>query len=105
MRENVGLLNNLPESRTIQPLCIRRDDALILLVHPGAATLETLALLDGLRQIQLDTMENVPEEEMEEWSAHKADFEREVELFNSTKEVEANAAFDDSRHFHCGGEY
>ncbi|KAJ5522310.1 hypothetical protein N7527_006425 [Penicillium freii] len=37
-------------------------------------------------EVQLDTMENVPEEEMEEWSAHKADFEREVELFNSTKE-------------------
>lgn len=37
-------------------------------------------------EVQLDTMESVPEEEMEEWSAHKADFEREVELFNSTKE-------------------
>ncbi|CAI7659346.1 unnamed protein product [Penicillium viridicatum] len=37
-------------------------------------------------EVQLDTMENVPEEEMEEWSAHKADFEREVERFNSTKE-------------------
>ncbi|CAP97562.1 hypothetical protein E8E15_009565 [Penicillium rubens] len=42
-------------------------------------------------EIQLDTMENVPEEEMEEWSAHKADFEREVELFNSTKEEVAAA--------------
>ncbi|KAJ5823524.1 hypothetical protein N7447_005864 [Penicillium robsamsonii] len=37
-------------------------------------------------EVQLDTMENVPEEEMEEWSAHKADFEREVEAFNLTKE-------------------
>ncbi|KAJ9487498.1 hypothetical protein VN97_g5808 [Penicillium thymicola] len=37
-------------------------------------------------EVQLDTMESVPEEDMEEWSAHKADFEREVELFNSTKE-------------------
>ncbi|KAJ5597471.1 hypothetical protein N7537_007555 [Penicillium hordei] len=37
-------------------------------------------------EVQLDNMENIPEEEMEEWSAHKADFEREVELFNSTKE-------------------
>lgn len=37
-------------------------------------------------EVQLDTMESVPEEEMAEWSAHKADFEREVELFNSTKE-------------------
>ncbi|KAJ5393325.1 uncharacterized protein N7487_010966 [Penicillium crustosum] len=37
-------------------------------------------------EVQLDTMESVPEEEMEEWSAHKADFEREVERFNSTKE-------------------
>ncbi|KOS41363.1 hypothetical protein ACN38_g7755 [Penicillium nordicum] len=37
-------------------------------------------------EVQLDTMESVPEEDMEEWSTHKADFEREVELFNSTKE-------------------
>ncbi|EKV14167.1 Ubiquitination network signaling protein, putative [Penicillium digitatum Pd1] len=37
-------------------------------------------------EIQLDTMESVPKEEMEEWSAHKADFDREVELFNATKE-------------------
>ncbi|KAJ5971953.1 uncharacterized protein N7479_001871 [Penicillium vulpinum] len=37
-------------------------------------------------EVQLDSMEAVPEEEMEEWSAHKADFEREVEAFNATKE-------------------
>ncbi|KAJ5942037.1 hypothetical protein N7516_002205 [Penicillium verrucosum] len=37
-------------------------------------------------EVQLDTMGSVPEEDMEEWSTHKADFEREVELFNSTKE-------------------
>ncbi|KAJ5679560.1 hypothetical protein N7462_007804 [Penicillium macrosclerotiorum] len=37
-------------------------------------------------EVQLDSMENVPEEEMEQWSAHKADFDRELELFNATKE-------------------
>lgn len=42
-------------------------------------------------EVQLDTMENVPEEEMEEWRAHKADFEREVERFNATKEEVAAA--------------
>jgi hypothetical protein len=40
---------------------------------------------------QLDNMENVPEEEMEEWSAQKADFDRELELFNQTKEEVAEA--------------
>ncbi|CAI7571539.1 unnamed protein product [Penicillium glandicola] len=50
-------------------------------------TEEATAVLEG----QLDTMENVPEEEMEEWSAHKADFEREVEAFNLTKEEVAAA--------------
>ncbi|CAG8324651.1 unnamed protein product [Penicillium salamii] len=35
---------------------------------------------------QLDTMETVPEEEMEEWRSHKADFEREAERFNAIKE-------------------
>ncbi|OQE43526.1 hypothetical protein PENCOP_c003G03243 [Penicillium coprophilum] len=50
-------------------------------------TEEATAALD----IQLDSMENVPEEEMEEWSAHKADFEREVEAFNLTKEEVAAA--------------
>lgn len=42
-------------------------------------------------EVQLDTMENVPEEEIEHWSAHKADFERELELFNSAKEELAAA--------------
>ncbi|KAJ5281168.1 hypothetical protein N7478_006540 [Penicillium angulare] len=35
---------------------------------------------------QLDTMENVPEEEVERWNAHKADFDRELERFNLAKE-------------------
>ncbi|KAJ5168174.1 uncharacterized protein N7482_003768 [Penicillium canariense] len=42
-------------------------------------------------EMQLDNMENVPEEEMEQWSAHKADFDRELELFNQTKEEVAEA--------------
>ncbi|KAJ6099679.1 hypothetical protein N7467_001214 [Penicillium canescens] len=37
-------------------------------------------------ETQLDNMENVPEEEMEEWTAHKKDFEHELELFNAIKE-------------------
>ncbi|CAG7916083.1 unnamed protein product [Penicillium olsonii] len=37
-------------------------------------------------EAQLDTMETVPEEEMEEWRSHKEDFEREVERFNAIKE-------------------
>ncbi|KAJ5082723.1 hypothetical protein N7532_011766 [Penicillium argentinense] len=37
-------------------------------------------------EVQLDNMENVPEEELKEWSANKAAFERELERFNSTKE-------------------
>ncbi|KAJ5136274.1 hypothetical protein N7448_004828 [Penicillium atrosanguineum] len=37
-------------------------------------------------KVQLDNMENVPEEEMEQWSAHKADFDRELEHFNAAKE-------------------
>lgn len=37
-------------------------------------------------KVQLDNMENVPEKETEQWSAHKADFDRELELFNSAKE-------------------
>lgn len=36
-------------------------------------------------------METVPEEEMKEWMACKADFEREVERFNATKEEVAAA--------------
>ncbi|KAJ5769921.1 uncharacterized protein N7511_001972 [Penicillium nucicola] len=37
-------------------------------------------------ETQLDSMETVPEEEMEEWDAHKKDFEHELELFNAVKE-------------------
>ncbi|KAJ5086742.1 hypothetical protein NUU61_008049 [Penicillium alfredii] len=50
-------------------------------------TEEATAALEG----QLDNMENVPEEEVEQWSAHKADFERELEIFNSAKEEVAAA--------------
>ncbi|KAJ5138412.1 uncharacterized protein N7515_003260 [Penicillium bovifimosum] len=50
-------------------------------------TEEATAALDD----QLESMEKVPEEEMEEWSAQKAAFEREVESFNSTKEEVAAA--------------
>jgi hypothetical protein len=42
-------------------------------------------------ELQLDNMENVPEEEMEEWTAQKAEFDRELELFNQTKEEVAEA--------------
>lgn len=35
---------------------------------------------------QLDNMQNVPEEELEQWSAHKADFDSELEIFNGAKE-------------------
>lgn len=37
-------------------------------------------------KVQLDNMENVPEEELEQWSARKADFDRELEIFNAAKE-------------------
>lgn len=37
-------------------------------------------------KVQLDNMEKVPEEELEQWSAHKADFDRELEIFNAAKE-------------------
>lgn len=37
-------------------------------------------------KVQLENMENVPEEELEQWSAHKADFDRELEIFNAAKE-------------------
>lgn len=37
-------------------------------------------------EIQLDNMENIPEEELEEWSAQKANFERELEVLNSAKD-------------------
>lgn len=39
-----------------------------------------------LLKVQLDNIENVPEEEIEQWSAHKADFDRELERFNAAKE-------------------
>lgn len=40
---------------------------------------------------QLDNMENIPEEEMEEWTAQKAEYDRELELFNQTKEEVSEA--------------
>ncbi|KAI9932871.1 hypothetical protein MW887_009123 [Aspergillus wentii] len=42
-------------------------------------------------EAQLDDMENVPEEEIQEWKTQKANFEKELELFNSTKEELASA--------------
>ena len=42
-------------------------------------------------KVQLDNMEKVPEEEIEQWSAHKADFDRELERFNAAKEDLAEA--------------
>lgn len=48
-------------------------------------------------EVQLDNMENVPEEELQEWKAHKANFERELELFNSAKEELASARSDAAR--------
>ncbi|KAF3389618.1 putative ubiquitination network signaling protein acrB [Penicillium rolfsii] len=42
-------------------------------------------------EVQLDSMEKVPEEELEEWTAQKAKFDRELELFNQTKEEVAEA--------------
>jgi ubiquitination network signaling protein AcrB len=35
---------------------------------------------------QLGSMDKIPEEELEEWQAHKAEFERELERLNTTKE-------------------
>ncbi|KAJ5777842.1 hypothetical protein N7520_001088 [Penicillium odoratum] len=37
-------------------------------------------------ELQLDSMENIPEEEVEQWNAQKADFDRELERFNLAKE-------------------
>ncbi|KAJ5949526.1 hypothetical protein N7454_001110 [Penicillium verhagenii] len=37
-------------------------------------------------EVQLDSMENIPEEEVEQWNAQKADFDRELERFNLAKE-------------------
>ncbi|KAJ5898983.1 hypothetical protein N7495_003727 [Penicillium taxi] len=45
-------------------------------------TEEDTAVLD----VQLDGMENVPEEELQKWSSQKADFDRELERFNAAKE-------------------
>ncbi|GMF69472.1 unnamed protein product [Aspergillus oryzae] len=42
-------------------------------------------------EVQLDNLENIPEEELEEWSAEKAKYEHELELFNSAKEDVATA--------------
>lgn len=42
-------------------------------------------------EVQLDTMETVPEEEMEQWTAQKAEFDRELERFNEAKEEVQNA--------------
>jgi hypothetical protein len=42
-------------------------------------------------EVQLENMEKVPEEEMEEWTAQKAEFDRELELFNQTKEEVSEA--------------
>ncbi|RMJ20859.1 hypothetical protein PHISP_08272 [Aspergillus sp. HF37] len=50
-------------------------------------TEETTAALE----VQLDNLENIPEEELEEWSTQKANFERELELFNTAKEELASA--------------
>jgi hypothetical protein len=38
-------------------------------------------------ETQLDNMETIPEEELEEWTAQKADFDRELELLNTAKEA------------------
>ncbi|PLB55270.1 putative ubiquitination network signaling protein [Aspergillus steynii IBT 23096] len=45
-------------------------------------TEEATAALDG----QLDTLENIPEEEYEEWKAQKAKYEHELELLKQAKE-------------------
>ncbi|EPS33662.1 hypothetical protein PDE_08624 [Penicillium oxalicum 114-2] len=50
-------------------------------------TEEATAVLEG----QLDSMENVPEEELEEWAQRKAEFDRELELLNKMKEEVAEA--------------
>ena len=42
-------------------------------------------------EVQLDNLENVPDEEIEQWTSHKANFDREVERFNAAKEALAEA--------------
>lgn len=37
-------------------------------------------------EVQLDNMENIPEEEMEKWTTQKAEYERELETLNTAKE-------------------
>lgn len=49
-------------------------------------------------KVQLDHMENVPEEELEEWSARKADFDRELEVFNAAKEELTEARLAAAQH-------
>lgn len=41
--------------------------------------------------VQLDNLEHIPEEELEEWSSEKANFERQMEILNSAKEELASA--------------
>ncbi|THC99044.1 hypothetical protein EYZ11_001440 [Aspergillus tanneri] len=50
-------------------------------------TEEATAALD----VQLDNLENIPEEELEEWSAQKAKFEHELELLKQAKEEVVSA--------------
>ncbi|KAF9892019.1 hypothetical protein FE257_002983 [Aspergillus nanangensis] len=45
-------------------------------------TEEATAVLEG----QLDNLENIPEEELEEWTSQKAEFDCELELLNSVKD-------------------
>ncbi|EAW10705.1 putative ubiquitination network signaling protein [Aspergillus clavatus NRRL 1] len=45
-------------------------------------TEEATALLEG----QLDSLENIPEEELREWSDQKAKYDQELQLLNSAKE-------------------
>ncbi|KAJ5217202.1 hypothetical protein N7468_010210 [Penicillium chermesinum] len=42
-------------------------------------------------EAQLDSMETVPEEEMEQWTAQKSEFDRELERLNGAKEEVQNA--------------
>lgn len=49
-------------------------------------------------KVQLDNMENVPEEEVEEWTARKADFDRELEVFNGAKEELTEARLAAAQH-------
>lgn len=50
-------------------------------------TEETTAALEA----KLGNLENIPEEELEEWAVQKSNFERGLELFNSAKEELASA--------------